>query len=175
MGSSLPHLHQDWAHSSHICTGTGFALPHLKPGLGSSAPGLGSPLPHPHQDWTRPPTSDPGLGSPLCTVRLPTELARLVRVGMLPRTASEVVYSWAEGRVVAVLCPEHRTPRIQHATDKCHIEHATCNRQQATEDRQQATGKVAAVLCPEHRARARARKHTHRRARARAQTPGRSP
>jgi hypothetical protein len=44
LGSSLPHLHRDWAHHCHICTGTG-----LTPA--TSAPRLGSPLPHLHRDW----------------------------------------------------------------------------------------------------------------------------
>ena len=43
LGSPLPHLHRDWAHPCHICTGTGLAP-------ATSAPGLGSPLPHPHRD-----------------------------------------------------------------------------------------------------------------------------
>ena len=42
----VPHLHRDWAHRCHICTGTG-----LTPA--TSAPGLGSPLPHLHRDWAR--------------------------------------------------------------------------------------------------------------------------
>jgi hypothetical protein len=41
LGSLLPHLHRDWAHSFHICTGTGRTpLPHLHPA--ASAPGLGA-------------------------------------------------------------------------------------------------------------------------------------
>ncbi len=39
LGSPRPHLHRNWAHPSHICTGTGLALP-------TSAPGLGSPAIH---------------------------------------------------------------------------------------------------------------------------------
>ena len=69
LGSPLPHLHRDWAHPGHICTGTG-----LTPA--TSAPGLGSPRPHLHRDWARPchictgtgltpATSAPGLGPPL--------------------------------------------------------------------------------------------------------------
>ena len=42
-GPPLPHLHRDWAHPSHICTGTGPAPP-------TFAPGLGPPLPHLHGD-----------------------------------------------------------------------------------------------------------------------------
>jgi hypothetical protein len=42
-----PHLHRDWAHAYHICTGTG-----LTPA--TSAPGLGSRLPHLHRDWAHP-------------------------------------------------------------------------------------------------------------------------
>jgi hypothetical protein len=34
-GSSLPHLHRDWAHPSHICTGTGLIPVTSAPGLGS--------------------------------------------------------------------------------------------------------------------------------------------
>ncbi len=53
-GSSLPHLHRDWAHPAHICSGTGLT-PH------SSA----LSLPHLHRDWgSSPPTSAPGPGSP---------------------------------------------------------------------------------------------------------------
>jgi hypothetical protein len=47
LGSPLPHPHRDWAHPSHIRTGTGLTPP-------TSAPGLGSPLPHPHRDWAHP-------------------------------------------------------------------------------------------------------------------------
>ncbi len=61
-----PHLHQDWAHPSHICTGTGPTPP-------TSAPGLGATRPHLRWDWAHPshicagtgstpPTSAPGLG-----------------------------------------------------------------------------------------------------------------
>jgi hypothetical protein len=39
LGPPLPHLHQDWAHPSRICTGTGPTPP-------ASAPGLGPPRPH---------------------------------------------------------------------------------------------------------------------------------
>ena len=42
-----PHLHRDWAHLSHICAATGLSPP-------TSAPGLGSPLPHLHLDLARP-------------------------------------------------------------------------------------------------------------------------
>jgi hypothetical protein len=37
------HLHRDWAHRCHICTGTGRTA-------ATSAPGLGAPLPHLHPD-----------------------------------------------------------------------------------------------------------------------------
>ena len=47
LGSPLPHLHRDWAHPCHICTGAG-----LTPA--ASAPGLGSPWPHLHRDWAHP-------------------------------------------------------------------------------------------------------------------------
>ena len=31
LGSPHPHLHRDWAHPSHICSGTGLiSLPHLR-------------------------------------------------------------------------------------------------------------------------------------------------
>jgi hypothetical protein len=43
----VPHLHRDWAHRCHICTGAG-----LTPA--TSAPELGSPRPHPHRDWAQP-------------------------------------------------------------------------------------------------------------------------
>ena len=36
LGATLPRLHRDWAHPSHICTGTGLTPP-------TSAPGLGTP------------------------------------------------------------------------------------------------------------------------------------
>ena len=52
VGSPHPHLHQDWAHPTHICTRTGLTT-HICTRLGSpptSAPGLGSPHPHLHQD-----------------------------------------------------------------------------------------------------------------------------
>ena len=42
--SGPSHQHRDWAHRSHICTGTGLTAP-------TSAPGLGSPLPHLQRDW----------------------------------------------------------------------------------------------------------------------------
>ena len=32
LGLSRPHLHRDWAHPSHICTGTGLAPPTSAPG-----------------------------------------------------------------------------------------------------------------------------------------------
>ena len=56
-----PHLHRDWAHPCHICTGTGLTPVHICTGTGArpchicagtgpapatSATGLGSPLPH---------------------------------------------------------------------------------------------------------------------------------
>ncbi len=47
LGASRPHLHQDWAHPAHICTGTGLTPP-------TSAPELGSPRPHLHRDSARP-------------------------------------------------------------------------------------------------------------------------
>jgi hypothetical protein len=54
LDSSLPHLHRDWAHRCHICTGTGAHRCHICTGTGlnaaTSAPGLGSPLPHLHRD-----------------------------------------------------------------------------------------------------------------------------
>ena len=57
--SPHPHLHMDWAHPIHICTGTGFAPATSAHGLGSPpatyAPGLGSPLLA---------TSAPGLAGP---------------------------------------------------------------------------------------------------------------
>jgi hypothetical protein len=81
LGPPLPHLHRDWAHSSHclhrdcahqchICTGTA-------PTPATSAPGLRPcPSPHLHQHWAHPcnicagtgltpATSAPGLGPPL--------------------------------------------------------------------------------------------------------------
>jgi hypothetical protein len=41
-----PHLHRDWAHPCHICTGTGRTPPHIGTRTAHpcmSAPGLGSP------------------------------------------------------------------------------------------------------------------------------------
>jgi hypothetical protein len=43
----LPHLHRDWAHRCHICTGTGLTA-------ATSARALGSPLPHLQCGWARP-------------------------------------------------------------------------------------------------------------------------
>jgi hypothetical protein len=43
LGSPLPHLRRDRAHSAHICAGTGLTPP-------TSAPGLGSPRPHLRRD-----------------------------------------------------------------------------------------------------------------------------
>ena len=40
-------LHWDWAHPCHICAGTGLTPP-------TSAPGLVSPLPHLRRDWAHP-------------------------------------------------------------------------------------------------------------------------
>ncbi len=34
LGSTRPHLHQDWAHPAHICTRTGLTPPTCAPGLG---------------------------------------------------------------------------------------------------------------------------------------------
>jgi hypothetical protein len=79
LGSLLPHLHRDWAHPTHICTGTGSRPCRIWTGSGlaraTSAPGLGSlaPLTHLHRDWARRchtctgtelarPISAPGLG-----------------------------------------------------------------------------------------------------------------
>ncbi len=51
-----PHLHRDWVHGFHICTGTGLAPAHICTGTGlastTSASGLGSPLQRLH--WARP-------------------------------------------------------------------------------------------------------------------------
>ena len=68
LGSPQPHLHRDWAHPCHICTGAGLTPAESASGTGlapaTSAPGLGSPLPHPH------PGLDSGLGSPPLTLLL---------------------------------------------------------------------------------------------------------
>ncbi len=59
-GAPFPHLRRDWAHSSHICTGTGLTPSHICAGtrlaastfafsgapVPHSAPGPGAPLPH---------------------------------------------------------------------------------------------------------------------------------
>ena len=47
LGASSPHLRQDWAHPARICTGTGLTPP-------TSVPGLSSPLPHLRRDWAHP-------------------------------------------------------------------------------------------------------------------------
>ena len=56
LNAAQPRPHWDWAHPSHICSGTGFTPPALRrdwaPPPPTSAPGLGPP----------PPTSAPGLG-----------------------------------------------------------------------------------------------------------------
>ncbi len=68
LGATVPRLHRDWAHPSHVCTGTRLTPP-------TSAPGLGSPLPRLHRDWAHPShictgtgltplTSASGLGTP---------------------------------------------------------------------------------------------------------------
>jgi hypothetical protein len=49
-----PHLHPDWAHPAHICTGTGLALPHLHRDWAHRChicTGTGLALPHLHRDW----------------------------------------------------------------------------------------------------------------------------
>jgi hypothetical protein len=72
LGPPCPHLHRDWVHLCHICTGTGLAPP-------TSAPGPGSPLPQLHRDRAHPshistgagltpPTPGPGLPCWVCTV-----------------------------------------------------------------------------------------------------------
>ena len=64
LGSSLPHLHRDWARPSHICTRTGLTpATYICTGTrltpATSAPGLGSPLPHPPRDWPSQPMRNP--------------------------------------------------------------------------------------------------------------------
>ena len=58
LGPLFLHLRRDWAHPSHICTGTALAAATSAPGLGPPLPtpasGLGSPLPHLHRDWAGP-------------------------------------------------------------------------------------------------------------------------
>ena len=44
MALTVRRQRRGWARPSHICTGTGLAPP-------TSAPGLGSPLSHLHRDW----------------------------------------------------------------------------------------------------------------------------
>ncbi len=67
-GEPRPHLHRDWAHPAHICTGTGRSP-------FTSAPAPGPPLPDLRRDWAHPahictgtgptpPASAPGPGSP---------------------------------------------------------------------------------------------------------------
>jgi hypothetical protein len=46
-GLGLPHLHRDWAHPVHICTGTALTAT-------TSASGVGSPLSHLCCQWTHP-------------------------------------------------------------------------------------------------------------------------
>jgi hypothetical protein len=75
LGSTLPHLRQDWARPCHICART-----ELDPA--TSAPGLSSTLPHLRQDWARPchicigtgltaATSASGLGHPYAAASAP--------------------------------------------------------------------------------------------------------
>ncbi len=63
---SLPHLHQNWAHPCHICTGTGLAAATSAAEQGSpmttSPPGSGSPLPHLHREWAHPGHICTGIG-----------------------------------------------------------------------------------------------------------------
>ncbi len=72
--ASRPHLHRDWAHPAHICTGTGLTPATSAPGPGltpaTSAPGLGSPLPHPRRSWAHPGHIRAGAGAALdCRIR----------------------------------------------------------------------------------------------------------
>ena len=66
LGPGRSHLHRDWARASHICSWTGLAPP-------TSAPGLGSPLPHLHRDWARP--------AHICTGTVPTPPTSAPRLG----------------------------------------------------------------------------------------------
>jgi hypothetical protein len=47
LGSTRPHLLQDWAQAAHICTRTGLTLPHL-------SRDWAHPRPHLHRDWAHP-------------------------------------------------------------------------------------------------------------------------
>jgi hypothetical protein len=64
--SPPPHRRRDWAHPSHIGTGTGPDPATSAPGLGptppTSAPGLGSPLPHLRRTWLAPAPIGTGTG-----------------------------------------------------------------------------------------------------------------
>jgi hypothetical protein len=59
LGAPLPHLHRDWAHPRHICTGTGLTPTHmctrirhdLRPQLHQN---WARPCPHLHWDWACP-------------------------------------------------------------------------------------------------------------------------
>jgi hypothetical protein len=77
-----PHLRRDWARPSHICTGTGLAPP-------TSVPGLGSPLPHLHRDWVHACTSAPGLGPPLPHLHR-AGLGRCEVASVLPSAVADV-------------------------------------------------------------------------------------
>jgi hypothetical protein len=92
-----PHLQRDWAHPSHICTGTGLTPP-------TSATGLGSPLPHLQRDWAHP--------SHICTgtgLAPPTSAPGLNDVRRVPRP-SRPQRSRAQSRAAAHSCqpPGHQ-------------------------------------------------------------------
>jgi hypothetical protein len=118
LGPPLPHLHWDWAHPCHRCTGAELAP-------ATPAPGLGPPLPHLHRDWAHPrhrctgtelapatsapglgytgagltpPTSAPGLGSPLLAAPAPGARsgspAKSTRCPRAPRSACAALPWW---------------------------------------------------------------------------------
>jgi hypothetical protein len=102
---------------SHIRTGTGLAPP-------TSAPGLGSPLPHLHQDWARP--------SHICT-----------RTGLTPATPAPGVGFFAQAGVFA----EDREARVwtSHARSLCVLKSTTMRGTRAESTSLVAQGPLA--LC----------------------------
>jgi hypothetical protein len=66
LGPLQPHLRRDWAHCSHICTGTG-------PTAATSAPGLGPLQPHLHRDWAHCSHICAGTGPTRATSKLGSE------------------------------------------------------------------------------------------------------
>ncbi len=68
LGPPPPHLHRDWVHPSHICTGTGPTLPHL------------------HRDWAHP--------SHICTGTWLTPAHICAGTGLTPATSAHLHRGW---------------------------------------------------------------------------------